>query len=262
MTYNFELQTDIGRKRTKNQDSIFADPSLGLFIVADGMGGHSGGEIASSMAVEVIAASVRKSIQSSVRENSQDTEWDPKEILREAIEKANAEIYERSSHDDGLRGMGTTATALLFKPPLLAIGQVGDSRCYLIKREALWQLTRDHSLVQEKLRAGLITREALRTDRMKNVITRSVGYERQISVELFEMTPNPKDFFLICSDGLTGMLEDFEILEKLSPELFPEEGAQAHVREALQSLIDTANDRGGDDNVSAALVQLTEYRHG
>ncbi|MGK5086207.1 Stp1/IreP family PP2C-type Ser/Thr phosphatase [Bdellovibrionota bacterium FG-2] len=260
MTYNFEIQTDIGRKRAKNQDSIFGDPHLGLFIVADGMGGHSGGEIASSMAVEVIAKNVRA--------NSQGSEWEPKQVLRSAIEEANSEIFERACLEDSLRGMGTTATALLFKPPQLAIGQVGDSRCYMLRRGAIWQLTRDHSLVQEKLRAGLITREALRTDRMKNVITRSVGYEKQISVELFEMTPSPKDFFLICSDGLTGMIEDAEILEILSPHLFQEASAQGDhdrppsIPDALQALIDAANDRGGDDNVSAVLVQLTEYPHG
>lgn len=252
MRFNYGFRTDVGRKRQQNQDSGAAFPELGLFVVADGMGGHLGGEIASSMVVEHLPLTLRKS-----REQA---EWDAKVAIREAIESANQEVYQRSTQDSRLHGMGTTTTALLFDPEeqTLAIGHVGDSRCYYIRPSAIWQLTRDHSLVQEKLRAGLISRAQLKTDRMKNVITRSVGFEERVQVEVYEAAAQPGDIYLICSDGLSGLLDEEEILAVIEKNLIQE----GDVAKTVENLIASANANGGDDNITAIVVQVLEENHG
>jgi len=150
--------------------------------------------------------------------------------------------------------MGTTTTALLFKDDRLFIGHVGDSRCYYFRPDGVWQATRDHSLVQEKLRAGLITRDEARTDKMKNVITRSVGFEAVLNVELYQMVVQPGDVFLICSDGLSGLMEDTQMLEVVQKEVF--EGH--NMNQAVAKLIETANANGGDDNITAVMIQVAE----
>jgi serine/threonine protein phosphatase PrpC len=176
----------VGRRRSQNQDSFAFHPELGLFVVADGMGGHKGGEIASAITVEIMPQEIRKS--------QQYPHWDPQEAIIRAIRAANDAIYDHAQQNPMLRGMGTTVTALLFHGDRLVIGHVGDSRCYFFRPLAaeqnedsfpVWQATRDHSLVQEKFRAGLITRAEMRTDRMKNVITRSVGFEKNLRDEDF-----------------------------------------------------------------------------
>src|ERR1051325_3325701 len=193
MNFIAEYATDIGRKRAQNQDNLAAHPDIGLFMVADGMGGHRGGETASAMAVQIVPEEVRARLAGACA--------DPRQVLTESILAANRKIFERSYHEPQLQGMGTTETVLLFKGGLLTIGHVGDSRCYFLRPDSLWQATRDHSLVQEKLRAGLITRDEVKTDRMKNVITRSVGFEAEVNVEIYEMSVRKGDTFLLCSDG-------------------------------------------------------------
>lgn len=244
MDYKVGFATDVGRKRNQNQDSGAALPDLGLFIVADGMGGHQGGETASSTSVEVIANHIRKACKSS--------KWDPKRVLVDAIEAANAVIFHRASEEPKLQGMGTTTTALLFKNNQLTIGHVGDSRCYFTRPNALWQATRDHSLVQEKLRAGLITRDEVKTDRMKNVITRSVGFEPRVNVEIYQMEVQSGDCFLICSDGLSGLVEDQQLLEILQKDLYE----KGDIQETVNDLVAAANENGGDDNITTLIVQL------
>ncbi len=252
MKFGVGKLTDIGRKRSQNQDNIASCPDLALFVVADGMGGHRGGEIASAMVVDLVPLSIRTSVQ-------REANWNPKKIITEAIEKASRSIFERSIKEPALQGMGTTTVAMLFKDGKLTIGHVGDSRCYYFKKDAVWQLTRDHSLVQEKLRAGLIARDAIKTDRMKNVITRSVGFESSVLVEIYEMEARKGDLFMLCSDGLSGMLEDPDILEIVHNLLG--EGAAAddgsHQR-AVDQLVSAANARGGDDNISVILVEILE----
>jgi protein phosphatase len=245
MEFNVGFATDIGRKRQQNQDNGAAFPDMGLFIVADGMGGHRGGETASAMVVEIVPQMVRHW--------QKKKDWDPKFVIKQAIQEANEQIYLRALKQPQLQGMGTTTTALLFKDDKLTIGQVGDSRCYYFRPGALWQVTRDHSLVQEKLRAGLITREQVRTDRMKNVITRSVGFEQNVEVETFEMSINPGDVFLICSDGLSGLIEDPEMLSVVQTELFE----TGDIKRAVNQLVEHANANGGDDNITAVVVQVT-----
>jgi serine/threonine protein phosphatase PrpC len=235
--------TDIGRKRSQNQDSISSRAELGLFVVADGMGGHRGGETASAMAVIAIPEVV---------EHAQaDPHWEPRLVIAHAIRKANENIYTRSQTDPALQGMGTTSVALLFKDNTLTIGHVGDSRAYFIRDGGIWQITRDHSLVQEKLRAGIISRAEVKTDRMKNVITRSVGFELVVNVEVYEMETRPGDRFLICSDGLSGLIDDQKILEIVSK-------TQDNPQHSVQDLIAAANANGGDDNISTIVVEILE----
>lgn len=255
--FNVGHATDIGRKRSQNQDSLAVFPELGLFIVADGMGGHQGGETASAMAVEIVPEAVR-------RAQSADPAWDPRKVIVQAIQEANQAIFDRACKTPMLRGMGTTTTALLFKDDLLAIGHVGDSRCYYFRRTAppasgsghlfMWQATRDHSLVQEKLRAGLITRAELRTDRMKNVITRSVGFERDVEVEVYQMRPGAGDVFLLCSDGLSGLMQDSAIQTQVEKDVLHAHDTQG----AVKRLIEGANHNGGDDNITSIVVELLE----
>jgi PPM family protein phosphatase len=232
--------TDIGRKRSQNQDSISSRIELGLFVVADGMGGHRGGEAASQMAVAAIPEVVAHC--------QADPNWQPRNVIAQAIRKANENIYTRSQHDPALQGMGTTSVALLFKDNSLTIGHVGDSRAYFIRDGGIWQITRDHSLVQEKLRAGIITRDEVKTDRMKNVITRSVGFEAVVNVEIYEMETRPGDKFLICSDGLSGLVEDQQILSLMRDD----------PQHSVQELIAAANANGGDDNISTIVVEVLE----
>ncbi|MFZ9596016.1 MAG: Stp1/IreP family PP2C-type Ser/Thr phosphatase [Bdellovibrionia bacterium] len=236
--------TDIGRRRSQNQDSVAVVQELGLYIVADGMGGHKGGEIASAIAVDTITESIRK--------KGKKRKSDLHHALKEAIEEASQAIFSRALKEPTLTGMGTTTTALYFQKNTLCIGQVGDSRCYYKKGSGLWQITRDHSLVQERLRAGLITRDQLKTDQMKNVITRSVGYEQEVNVELFHMNISPGDCWMICSDGLSGLVDDEQINQILDQKL----GSLSDPQQAVHALIEAANQNGGDDNISAIVIQV------
>lgn len=250
------LLTDIGQRRAQNQDSGGAFPEISLFVVADGMGGHRGGEVASKIAVDTIhdvAAARLKSGKGTP------------DALTEGAKQANLRIMERSKKEAELEGMGTTTTSLCFEADKAFIGHVGDSRCYLLRSEGTWQLTRDHSLVQEKLRAGMITREQLKTDRMKNVITRSVGFDLHFGIDLYEYSPAPGDLFLLCSDGLTGPLEDSDITDIAKRIYFdavamPEyadrtTGYEPLLKQLAEALIGAANDRGGDDNITALLAR-------
>jgi protein phosphatase len=251
--FNAASATDVGRRRSQNQDSFAFHPELGLFVVADGMGGHKGGEIASAITVEIMPQEIRKS--------QQYPHWDPQEAIIRAIRAANDAIYDHAQQNPMLRGMGTTVTALLFHGDRLVIGHVGDSRCYFFRPLAaeqnedsfpVWQATRDHSLVQEKFRAGLITRAEMRTDRMKNVITRSVGFEKDLNVETYEMKIFPGDTFLICSDGLSGQMSDLDIRKVVDEKLRAGRDPQATVK----TLIEIANQNGGDDNITSLVVEV------
>lgn len=245
MQFKVGFKSDIGMKRKQNQDNGGAFPELGLFVVADGMGGHQGGETASSMVIKVLPQIVAQA------ESTQN--WNPRRVITDAITEANRSIYKVSEENPQLRGMGTTTTTLLFRGETLVVGHVGDSRCYFIRPRALWQMTRDHSLVQEKLRAGLITREQLKTDRMKNVITRSVGFEPDLNVELYTMEVSHGDTFLLCSDGLTGLVEDFELMKIIQESLFDK---KEDIQTTVEQLIRAANEKGGDDNVTALMIQV------
>jgi protein phosphatase len=256
--------THVGMKRSQNQDSFAVDADIGVFLIADGMGGHRGGETASLLAVQTIVGQIRASRAGTAtggsRQGAPNVDDEPRKLITDAVQAANYTIHERASREPELQGMGTTSTLLYVESPRQAgskprawIGHVGDSRCYLLKGREIWQLTRDHSLVQEKLRAGLITRAELKTDRMKNVITRSVGFEKVVDVEIYELPPiEAGDTFVICSDGLSGMIDDPAILSTV---IAGSLSIEAPLQKAAEALIMAANQAGGEDNVTAIVVR-------
>ena len=245
MAKNFEtsLYSHVGMKRKQNQDSAKINEELGLFILADGMGGHKGGEIASHLCVEKVNE------YCALNPAQNDTAL----LLRQGLLQANQAIFEHAMTTPELHGMGTTATVLKLSDDGTAhIAQVGDSRCYYWNSQGIWQLTQDHSLVQEKLRAGLITREQIKIDEMKNVITRSVGYEPNINVDSYTFATKPGDGFLLCSDGLSNPVSDALMFDILDESLH----SGLDLNDITKRLVDAANQRGGDDNVTVILVRL------
>lgn len=234
-------QTDEGLKRDKNEDAFLIKEEMGLYIVADGMGGHLGGEVASRLAVETFEQVFRDEEQRSKVKRPADT-------LLKAYQSASAKIYAKSlENDKALQGMGTTVVAAYLKPPYLHIGNVGDSRCYLFSSPLLWQVTEDHSLLYEQLRAGLIREDQVTAMTPKNMITRSVGFEERVVADLYERRVSAGELYLLCSDGLTDMVEDTEILQlMMNSEAF----------ELPDKLIEAAKKGGGNDNISAVVLEV------
>lgn len=216
------------------------DDRLGLFIVADGVGGHFGGEVASALAVETVREVVS---------HPKAMEFRPKDVLTQAYEEASHRIYDRATQEPKLNGMGTTMVMSYVRDNKIYIANVGDSRCYLYRKPYLWQLTEDHSLVNEQIRLGMMTEEQARRMIGKNVITRSVGFERDVFPDLIEREISTGDVFLFCSDGLSGMVPDNEIcsLFNLNP-----------VEKAVPILIQKALDHGGEDNVTVLVVNCQD----
>lgn len=235
---------DIGMKRKTNQDAIYLNKDKHLFVVADGMGGHNGGDIASKMAV--------KHIPEFIYSNK---ELDPTKASEQAILHANLSIKERGEGDPNLVGMGTTVVSFYFKGSTLYVGNVGDSRAYLINKKKLYQLTRDHSLVQEKINLGLYTREQASDDPHKNVLVRTVGFDEEVEVDVFTYKVHRNDIFFSCSDGLHGKVSDPDMLYIINhfiPD--PSKATQKDVDNAVRFLVDQANKNGGNDNISVILI--------
>jgi serine/threonine protein phosphatase PrpC len=236
--------TDIGMLRSVNQDAFLTDDSRHLYVVADGMGGHAGGEIASQICIE--------SIQSYLKEKLTDNDlrlghpnMEVRTILAGAVNYASSKIYERALEEPMLKGMGTTATLLKLIDSYAYTAHVGDSRLYLFRAGFLYQMTSDHSLVSEQIRAGLLTEEEAAFHQLRNVITRSVGYQEEEEVDTSAFAVLNGDLLLICSDGLYSKISDQEIAGILK-----EYGLKSAPR-----LIALANERGGDDNISVVLVE-------
>ena len=232
--------TDVGVVRSGNEDSFLLNCAGGLFIVADGMGGHAAGEVASEMAVKIVSSEL-----GSLRGLS-DAEAAAR--MRSAIRKANAAIFDRTLAEHDKRGMGTTATVMVLFSRRYLIGQVGDSRAYLLREGQLLQLTKDHSYVQEQVDAGLLTPEQARTHPYSNVITRCVGANEDVAPDVYFGNLESKDVVLLASDGLTGMLEDDQIATIMSAEENPES--------CVNKMIADANRRGGLDNITAIVVRV------
>ncbi len=232
--------TDIGRKRKQNQDYVFtSERTIGnlpnLFIVADGMGGHKAGEYASKYTVETICNCIERSF-----------EKNPALILQKAIEMANVHIRKRASEDISLEGMGTTVVAATCLGRCLQVANVGDSRLYVVNKE-IRPITRDHSKVEEMVRMGVLDREAARNHPDKNIITRAIGAADDVEADFFSVELAEGDIVLMCSDGLTNMLEDEEIREILN--------GQGELGEKAHKLIETANTHGGKDNIAVILIE-------
>jgi serine/threonine protein phosphatase PrpC len=241
-------KTDTGRKRHKNEDSIGLFDDLGLYVVADGMGGHAAGEVASRVAVEAIRDSVKGSDIAKVASPAA-VKMDAGRTLLQAIERANSEVLRQAASDPNLKGMGTTVVAALLSEDALHLAHVGDSRIYLFRGKELKRLTRDHSMVEDMVAAGQITALQARTHPFRNVVTRALGTKEAVEPGVSRLVPKPGDVVMLCSDGLTGMLEDAAIAEVLETNI----GSPFSSAEAL---VKAANEAGGDDNVSVVLLKF------
>ncbi len=242
MRFSCAARTDVGVVRSGNEDTYLMANERGLFVVADGMGGHAAGEVASEMAARLIAERYAP-----VKGMSDD------ELMGQmvgAIRSANAAIFERTVTEHDKRGMGTTATALALLPRRYLIGHVGDSRAYILRGGVLSQLTKDHSYVQEQVDAGRLSPEDARVHPYANVITRCVGSNGDVVPDLYIGTLDPEDLLLLASDGLTGMIEDEDLHEILSED--------NDLEAKVDRLIAEANRRGGLDNITVILVQVEE----
>ncbi len=241
MKFNSWYLTDKGLRRDSNQDSCLVNKDIGLFIVADGMGGHSGGEVASSMAVEIVEEVVLR--PGAIKKS-------PRELMLQCYEEASSRIFDKAANErPELAGMGTTMVASYLRGKHLYVGNVGDSRCYLFKKPDMWQITEDHSLINEQLRAGVMSEEQVHQFVGRNVITRSVGYEREVYPDIIEREVSDGEIFLMCSDGLSGLVSDEKICEILNQNT-PDKAVKACVEQALAN--------GGDDNVTVLLLQFFE----
>ena len=240
MHFTCAARTDVGIVRSGNEDNYLMLADRGVFIVADGMGGHAAGEVASEMAVRIIAREL-----GSLRGLTDDEAADR---LDTAIRAANEAIYARTVAEQDKRGMGTTVTVLVLLPNRYLIGQVGDGRAYLLREGRIDQLTKDHSYVQEQVDAGLLTPEQARVHPYSNVITRCVGAGSDVAPDIYFGNLQTGDLLLLASDGLTGMLED----EQLQRILEGDGGPQRWV----DRMISEANRRGGLDNITAIVIRI------
>ncbi len=239
---------DIGKVRSSNQDAIYSSPEHNFFIVADGMGGHKGGNVASIMAIK----NVSKYITSNLNKDS-------RKLLVESITNANNTIKLYAKQKPELEGMGTTINSIIFKDGYAYIGNVGDSRTYLIfKKREIFQLTRDHTLVQEKIYLGINNREKAAKDPHKNILVRAVGFEDNLEVDTYKYRVKKGDIFVQCSDGLYGMLSDDDILYIIKKNLHHVvDMAKEHLDNACNELVEYANKNGGKDNIAIILILAT-----
>ncbi|MDE2291111.1 MAG: Stp1/IreP family PP2C-type Ser/Thr phosphatase [Elusimicrobia bacterium] len=243
-------KTDPGKVRERNEDSLGLIPELGLAVVADGMGGHNSGEVASSLAVDTILAFARDFLgggRNAVPEGG-DASLSPRaRQLTHFIESANTVIFEKSRAFKKDQGMGTTVVAALADEKGLTVAHVGDSRLYVLRGGSIERLTEDHSLVQDQVRHGLITPEQADKSHLQNILTRALGTEEKVKVDVSDHPVLPGDVFMLCSDGLTKMVSEPEMQKVLA--------STARPLEAVDELIRRANDAGGVDNVTVAVIR-------
>jgi len=243
--------TDIGRRRMSNEDAFLLDNDLGLYVVADGMGGHAAGEIASQEAVDTVMGMVRRGGETIERFASEgataETVRGVQRLLESAVQAATYMVFAIAENDPDQKGMGTTVSALLLTESHGVVAQVGDSRIYLVREGGVYQLTEDHTLVAWQVKQGIISEAEAEMSPHKNVITRAVGSRDYVQVDTQTIEIGPGDRFLLCSDGLHGYVQNDEIPDVLA--LGPEAAASR--------LIDMANARGGRDNITAVVVEVT-----
>ncbi|HZZ93125.1 MAG TPA: Stp1/IreP family PP2C-type Ser/Thr phosphatase [Usitatibacter sp.] len=245
--------TDPGRVRDHNEDCIESRPEIGLFVLADGMGGYNAGEVASGMATSLIADGLAESWnpRDVDRMGREDAKAHAERLLREQIGRANSAIFTTSQNNPECAGMGTTLVVCHFYDNFLAVAHIGDSRLYRLRGEVMEQVTRDHSLLQEQLDSGLITPEEAKMSQNKNLVTRALGIDPAVDPELHVHETQPDDLYLLCSDGLSDMVEDEEIRLTLIT-------LKSNPGLTVQQLVQAANDNGGRDNISAVLVRVAQ----
>jgi protein phosphatase len=243
--------SDVGRKRSGNEDAYFIDNVLGLYVVADGMGGHAAGEVASQEAVETVYGMVKRGVAAihPLKEPLLDADARAAcRLMESAVQAATYMVYSMAELDRGKSGMGTTISALLVLGEYAVTGQVGDSRIYRLRGGAVEQLTEDHTLIAWQLKQGLITPQEAKRSPHRNVITRAVGNREYVQVDTAVVPIQPGDQFLVCSDGLHGYLREADIppIAALGPDA------------AVKKFIDLANERGGKDNITAIVLEIGE----
>lgn len=252
--------TDVGLLREHNEDAIASDDAIGLVILADGMGGYKAGEVASEMAVLSITAELKEAMSDFQpgHEVANSGGLQPEtQLIVDAVSHANAAIYHVSENYPHCAGMGTTLVLGLFVNNRLLAGHIGDSRMYRLRNQLLEQITEDHSLLQEQIKAGLITPEQAKFATNKNLVTRALGIDPDVELELNEFEVEVGDVYLLCSDGLTDSVEDKDIQSTLNDN-------SSNLLWAAETLVQMANDNGGRDNISVILVKVKksfDYEH-
>ena len=244
MTYEFTARTDKGRVRSNNEDAVAVDRDAQVAILADGMGGYNAGEVASGMATTFIRTEMARWL---AQAGASPQSTDVRRALEICVENANHAILGASLSNPQYAGMGTTLVVAVFHGSRLILGHIGDSRCYRLRVGGLQQITRDHSWLQEQVDAGLLTAQQAAMSSNRNLVTRALGVEPNVLMEVNEFQVAPNDLFLLCSDGLTDMVSDSDLAELVR--------APMPLEEKATLLIDTANANGGRDNVSVLLVQ-------
>jgi serine/threonine protein phosphatase PrpC len=253
MPLKFKAITDVGRQRTANEDSFLADPELGLYIVADGMGGQAAGEVASRLAVDTICQFIK--LTDEQRDITWPTGYEPsltygQNRLRSALILANQEIFASAAEDAGLQGMGTTSVCALVEGRRADLAHVGDSRIYRLSGGELTQVTDDHSWIHEQVRRGVISEDQARSHPYRNVVTRALGATPDVDVDLGGFDLQEGDLLLLCTDGLTSMLGDAQIKEIL-------ERYREDLDSAAKALVFEANQKGGEDNITIILLDYS-----
>jgi serine/threonine protein phosphatase PrpC len=245
--------TDVGQKRDHNEDAVASDVEMGLVVLADGMGGYNAGEVASEIAVLTIVAELKETML-----GLQPGQLDPvsgmqaeSQLVYDAVAKANESIYMVSQSQPQCAGMGTTLVLGVFTNDKLLVGHIGDSRMYRVRDDELSQITEDHSLLQEQIKSGLITPEQAKVSNYKNLVTRALGVDPTVELELHEYDVQVGDIYLLCSDGLSDLVEDEDIHLTLST-------LSANLGLAANQLIQMANDNGGSDNISVILARVNQ----
>ncbi len=244
MNFTFHSQTDPGRARENNEDSVAFEESARLAILADGMGGYNAGEIASGMATAFIKSEMGRWL-SEVGRNAEIREV--RRALEICVDNANLSIFSAANSNPNYSGMGTTLVVGVFQKGTLLLGHIGDSRCYRLRGQHFQQITKDHSLLQEQVDSGLLTIEEAANAPNRNLVTRALGVEDAVMLEVGEFPVQPNDLYLMCTDGLTDMVDDAEIANILEGTLSLEQKADRLVR--------VANEHGGRDNISVLLAQ-------
>ena len=247
MIYKFCAKTDTGRSRDNNEDSVAMDEETRLAVLADGMGGYNAGEIASGMATAFIKSEMSRWL-TEVGSTARGKEV--RRALEICVDSANLSIFNAANSNANYHGMGTTLVVAVFRDDSLVLGHIGDSRCYRFRAGKLEQISRDHSLLQEQIDAGLVTPEQALHSNIKNLVTRALGVEEFVLLEINEYPVELGDVYLMCSDGLSDMVQDAAIAKILNSD-----GGMEH---KVQMLVDAANDNGGRDNISVLTVELQE----
>ena len=245
--------SDTGRRRPHNEDSTLSDIDNGLVVLADGMGGYKAGEVASAIAVTAAHGDILNGLKNIKRGQTDDETGlhNESKIVKSAIIKANSTIYSSAEKDPECQGMGTTIVAALFHSGVVTIAHVGDSRLYRLRGRLFEQITKDHSLIQELIDRGLYTPEEAHEKTPKNLVTRALGIEAKVEVDVMEVPVETSDIFLLCSDGLNDMVGDEEIHLTLSK-------YSANLVQAAEELVKLANAKGGKDNISVILIRALE----